>query len=92
VQADRLHQSQESGGSHIIVDPGFAHDLHEYLRKRLVVVASPQEAISRTVRIYRADDGRIIRDEEPLDHAFDAEAAPKQLEKLVGEWLTNEPQ
>jgi len=91
VQADRLHQSQESG-SHIIVDPGFAHDLHEYLRKRLVVVASPQEAISRTVRIYRADDGRIIRDEEPLDHAFDAEAAPKQLEKLVGEWLTNEPQ
>ena len=62
------------------------------LGKRLVVVASPQEAISRTVRIYRADDGRIIRDEEPLDHAFDAEAAPKQLEKLVGEWLTNEPQ
>src|SRR5438552_5938477 len=55
------------------------------LGKRLVVVASPQEAISRTVRIYRADDGRIIRDEESLDHTFDAEAAPKQLEKLVGE-------
>ena len=78
---------KESDGSHVIVDSGFAQQLHDYLRQRSVVVTSPQEAISRTVRIYRASDGRIVRDEEPLDHAFDAEATPEELEKLVGEWL-----
>ena len=78
-----------SGESHVIVESGFARDLHDYLRRQSVVVTSPQEAISRTVRIYRGTDGRVVREEEPLDHAFDAEATPKQLEKLVGEWLEN---
>ncbi len=80
---------KDSSGSHIIVDFGFAHDLHDYLRKGSVVVTTPREAISRTVRICRGDDGRIIRDEEPLDHTFDAEATPEQIEKFVGEWLKN---
>jgi hypothetical protein len=76
-----------AGGSHVIVDSGYADSLYRYLAERSVEVTLPQEAISRTIRIYRAEDGRIKREEEPLDHTFDTKAKADELEKLIGEWL-----
>lgn len=76
-----------AGGSHVIVDSGYVDSLHKYLRKALIEVTPPQEAVSRTTRIYLTDEGRITCEEAPLDHTFDAKASADELEKHIGEWL-----
>ncbi len=77
----------ESDTSHVIVDSGYVDALHRHLNEQGIRVTPPREAISRIIRIYRTPEGRIEREEEVLDHTFDAEAPLEAIEKSVGQWL-----
>jgi len=72
----------------IIIDAGYSSSLHKFLSEKEIYVTHPQEIIWKTLRVYRTSDGRIERQEEVLDMAFDARASVDQLESYVAEWIS----
>ena len=79
--------SPQGNASNILVEAYYASGLYQYLQENGFSCHPPEDAIFRSLRVYRKSDGSIEHESEVLDKSFKVNASSKDLELAIGKWL-----
>ena len=78
--------ADKEGWSFILVESAYAERLYKHFRSLHLGTTLIQDAIFRTVRVDRDNDGILHVVTETMDRAFDVQATPNALIPIVRQW------